>query len=245
MAEALIAKLRQFTPISARDERALRELSSGHARLYEAGAEIVREGDALEAVRIVLSGWACRYKRLPDGRYQAIGLLLPGDVCTHGVGVVATMDYAIEALGAVTVIEIAPAAFAALLDGSPTLARAFACEEQQCAALQREWALNLGRRDARERLLHLFSELFHRLHDIGLTQDNSYDCPLKQEMLADVIGMTSVHVNRVLQALRREKLIELRGRQLTILDRLALERMAQFNPSYLRLGSVDAGSGID
>lgn len=240
MLSPLIAKLEQFARLSDEDRRVLQTLTSEPVHRYEPGTDIVREGDAPQTVRLVLSGWAYRYKQLPDGHRQVVALFLPGDLFDYNVFVLSEMDHSIGALCAVTLVEIPPAAVEAMMAACPRVTRALWWESLVNAAVQREWMLNLGRRMAPERLAHLFCEVFYRLRAIGLTQGDSCEMPLTQADLADVIGMTSVHVNRVLQTLRRQKLVELRGRRLTIPDLPALERAAQFNPNYLHLDHVGA-----
>ncbi|MGW8788734.1 Crp/Fnr family transcriptional regulator [Heyndrickxia sporothermodurans] len=242
MPNPLVTKLEQFTHLSDEDRRVLQTLTSQPVRRCEPGTDIVREGDAPQSVRLVLSGWAYRYKHLPDGRRQVVALLLPGDLCDHNVFVPSERDHSIGALNDVTLVEILPAAFEGMTTAQPRVARALAWASLVNAAIQREWMLNLGRRIAVERLTHLFCEMFYRLRAIGLTQEDSCEMPLTQTDLADVIGMTPVHVNRVLQTLRRQKLVELRGRRLTIPDLEALERAALFTPNYLHLRHIEAQS---
>lgn len=102
-------------------------------------------------------------------------------------------------------------------------------------AIQREWTLNLGQRTAYERLSHLMVEMFLRLQTVGLTNGNACDFPLTQVDLADATGLTAVHVNRTLQELRKDGLIELQSRRLVIPDMRALKGVAMFNDNYLHL----------
>lgn len=240
MLNPLIAKLEQFTRLSDQDREVMQTLTREPVRRYEPGTDIVREGDDPRAVRLILSGWAYRYKQLPDGRRQVVALILPGDLCDHNVFVLTEMDHSIGTLSAVTLVEIPPTSVEAMMTAHPRLTRALWWEGLVNAAVQREWMLNLGRRNAIERLAHLFCEVFYRLRAIGLTQDNTCEMPLTQADLADVIGMTPVHVNRVLQTLRRQELLELKGRRLIILDPLALEQVALFNSNYLHMAHVGA-----
>ncbi len=240
MLNPLIAKLEQLTRLSAEDRQLLETLTSEPVRRCEPGTDIVREGDDPHSVRLILSGWAYRYKQLPDGRRQVVALLLPGDLCDHDGWVLSEMDHSIGALSVVTLAEIPPAAFEATMSAHSRVAQVLRWDALVNTAMQREWMLNLGRRSATERLAHLFCEVFYRLRPIGLLQGNTCEMPLTQTDLADVIGMTPVHVNRVLQVLRRQGLIELRGRRLTIPDLAGLERAALFNPNYLHLGHVGA-----
>ena len=240
MLNPLIAKLEQFTHLSDIDRAGLQNLVAEPLRCYRPGTDIVSEGDDPKVVRLVLAGWAYRYKQLPDGRRQVVALFLPGDLCDHTVFVLSEMDHSIGALSAVTLVEIQPATFETLMAEHPRVTRALWWEGLVSAAVQREWMLNLGRRSAGERLAHVFCEVFYRLRGIGLTQGTTCDMPLTQTDLADLIGMTPVHVNRVLQMLRRQRLVELKSRRLTIPDLPTLEKAALFNPNYLHLDQVGA-----
>jgi hypothetical protein len=102
-------------------------------------------------------------------------------------------------------------------------------------SIQREWIVNIGQRSARERIAHLFCEMFLRLESVGLAEVFSCDFPLTQTDIAETTGLTSVHVNRTLQELRREGLIVLERQRLTIPDMLALQRVGLFNPDYLHI----------
>jgi len=93
--------------------------------------------------------------------------------------------------------------------------------------------VNVGRRDARERIAHLLCELADRLRSAGLANGQPYDFPLTQEQLADCTGLTAVHTNRTLQGLRRDGLISLSSSQLTILDWDRLAEIGDFNERYL------------
>jgi CRP-like cAMP-binding protein len=117
----------------------------------------------------------------------------------------------------------------------PHLTRVYWFATNLDAAIHREWALSLGRRSAIGRTAHLFCELLVRLEIVDLTNGYSYDCPLTQVELAESLGLTSVHVNRTLQELRRRGVIELENRRLTILDLDALKAIAEFDPAYLYL----------
>lgn len=240
MLDPLLAKLEPLTHLSDDDRRALQALAGRPARRYEPDTIIVREGEDPQMVRLLLSGWAHHYKELPDGRRQMVALSLPGDLRGFDTDMLFEMDHSIGALSAVTLIEIRLAAFEEMMSAHPRVMRALHRQALVDAAVQREWLLNLGRRTATERLAHLFCELFHRLRGIGQTEGNACDIPLTQADLADLVGITPVHVSRVLQTLRAQQLIALRGRRLTLPNLQALERAALFNPRYLRLGRIGA-----
>lgn len=201
-------------------------------RHYAPRTDIVCEGDPPRAVRVVISGWVCRYKQLPDGRRQILALLLPGDVCDGHDGLEG-MDHTIGALSKVVLGEIDPAAYTAAVRSDDPIGWALRRMASVEVAIQREWTFNVARRDTREGLAHLFCELYHRLDVVGLVDAGGYDMPLTQLELADALGGTSVHVNRILRAMRGDGLVMLRKRRLMIPNLDALQKAALFDLAYL------------
>lgn len=235
MPHHLIRKLEHFTRLSD-DDRAVLQGLSRTVRLFEPGADIIREGDSPEHVNLFLDGWASRYKQLEDGRRQIVSFFVPGDLCDLHVFILREMDHAIAAITPVRLAQVPRDVLLGLIDRHPRITRALWWETLVNAAIQREWTVNLGRRTALERLAHLFCELFIRLRAIGLTDGNTCAFPITQLELADATGLTSVHVNRTLKEMRSAGLIILKGRQLTVPDLAALRKAALFNPNYLHLG---------
>lgn len=233
MDNALIRKLGRFTKLSREDKALLARITTERVRHVPARADIVVENEKPETMIFVLSGWASRYKVLEDGRRQIMAFFLPGDMCDLNVFILRRMDHAIGALTPVTVAEITRETYEELMHAFPRVTRSLWWESLVAAAIQREWAMNLGQRDAAERMAHLFCELFLRLQAVGLTVGNACELPLTQAELGEATGLSSVHVNRTLQELRASKLITLRGKVLTIPDMDALQSAALFNPNYL------------
>ena len=186
-------------------------------------------------MRLILSGWACRYKGLPDGRRQIVGFFIPGDFCDLNVYILKEMDHSIGAITRVCYAQVAPDEMERLMAKRPRIAQALLWHEMVNASVQREWMLNVGQRSARERIAHLLVELFLRLRAVELTDGTSCEFPVTQTDVAEATGLTAVHVNRTLQDLRREGLIELSQKRLTIADLDQLMRTAMFNPNYLHL----------
>lgn len=230
----LILNLESYVRLSPDEHAALRRISRIQRRV-EPRADLIREGDESRFVHLVLSGWGCRHKTLPDGRRQVLAFLLPGDFCNLNMYLLKEMDHSVGAITRLCVAEIARDEIEAATAASPRLAAALWWHELEQAAIQREWTLNVGQRSALERVAHLFVELFLRLRAVGLTEGDSCDFPLTQCDIADAIGVSSVHVNRVIQELRRAGLVVLGGRTLTIPDLPALKQAALFNPKYLHL----------
>lgn len=231
---AVASKLDAFTRLSADDRTSLIQLSR-NSRFVDARRDLISEGDKPRFVHLVLDGWACRYKQLPDGKRQIVALFVPGDFCDVNVFILKAMDHSIGAITRLKVALITPEEMNAMTTERPRITQALWWHELVTAAVQREWTLNLGQRSAYERLGHLLIELYMRLTTVGRAQGGRCDFPLTQNDLADATGLTSVHVNRTLQELRRDGLIELERKQLQILDMQRLMDVSMFNPNYLHL----------
>ena len=227
-------KLERFCRLSSDDNAALASVSR-NVRFVEPRRDLISEGERPRAVHLVLDGWACRYKQLPDGKRQIVGLFVPGDFCDVNVFILKYMDHSIGAITRLKVAMITPDEMHALTEGRPRITQALWWHELVTTAIQREWTVNLGQRSAYERIAHLLIEIYIRLRTVGRAQHGRCDFPLTQNDLADATGLTAVHVNRTLQELRRDGLIELDRKQLQILD---LERMmdaSMFTANYLHL----------
>jgi CRP-like cAMP-binding protein len=239
MSNPVVCKLEQFARLSAEDRSALAHAATVQVRQYAPGEDIIAEGEAPREVNIVLSGWGCRYKQLEDGRRQIIAFLLPGDVCDLNIFILRAMDHTVSALTSLTVAQLSREAFEELTVGHPGVTEALCWEALVNIAIQRTWTVNLGQRNALERVGHLLCELFIRLQPIGLTIDDGCEFPITQSDLAAATGLSVVHVNRTLQELRHSGLIVLHGKRLTIPNLPALMRASLFNPGYLHLDHVD------
>ena len=214
-----------------------------NVRYVRPRTDIISEGDRPTHVNLMLRGWACRYKVMEDGRRQIVSFFVPGDFCDLNVYILKEMDHGIGAITNVRIAQIVPADMERVTHAHPRVTQALWWHELVNVSVQREWTLNLGARSAYERIAHLFAETFLRLHCIGLTQGDSCDFPLTQVDLADASGLTPVHVNRTLQELRREGLIELDRQRLRIPDLERLKRVAMFTPNYLHMNHE--GSYLD
>jgi CRP-like cAMP-binding protein len=228
------SKLEAFTRLSADDREALSQVARNF-HYVDPRRDLISEGDQPRHVHLVLDGWACRYKQLPDGKRQIVSLFVAGDFCDVNVYILKQMDHSIGAITRLKVAMITPDEMNALTAERPRITQALWWHELVSVATQREWTLNLGQRSAYERLAHLLVELYLRLKTVGRAHDGRCDFPLTQNDLADATGLTSVHVNRTLQELRRDGLIELERKQLQILDLPRMMDVSMFNPNYLHL----------
>ena len=235
MASPLARLLGVYAKLSHEESAVLGRIGRGSVREVLPRRDIIHEGVEPGAVRLILEGWACRYKSLPDGRRQTLAFFIPGDLCDPNVYLLRKMDHSIGAITPLKYAEIGRAQMDALIERFPRISQAIHWHELVNASIQREWILNIGQRNAHEHLAHLMAELFHRLRAVGLTNGNRCPFPLTQNDLADATGLTSVHVNRVMLDMRQQGLFELDHRELTIPDLARLEKAAMFNPAYLHL----------
>jgi CRP-like cAMP-binding protein len=233
--QTVVQRLNALRRLSEAGAAAIRSAARENVLKVVAGEDLICEGDRSSTVRLFLSGWACRYRVLEDGRRQIVNFILPGDTCDAHIYLFSTMDHSIATLTPVVYSELDRASFERLISSDVSVAEAFHCETLAAISIQREWVINLGRRDALERVAHLICELFERLRVVGLVDGNSFAFPVTQMDLADAMGLSTVHLNRTLQELRATGLITLRDRNLTIHDFQALSNTAMFNPSYLHL----------
>jgi CRP-like cAMP-binding protein len=231
----IIRKLQNFVRLSAADRAILERAVEQRVRTFTPHTDIAREGDKPTDVRLILSGWACRYKQLEDGRRQIVSFVLPGDICDLNVYILREMDHSIGTITSVTASDLPRDFFDEITAGYPRILTAFWWESLVNAAIQREWTMSLGQRTASERMAHLFCELFTRLRMAGLTDNNSCSFPLTQAELAEATGLSKVHVNRTLQELRANDLIVLKGKTLLVPDLDRLISAGLFNPNYLHL----------
>lgn len=237
MDNALVRKLEGYTPLGLEDKRLLNSIVRD-IRHVPAHTDLATEDEKPTSVHLVLEGFACRYKFTAEGNRQIMAYLVPGDFCDMHVVVLKQMDHSIATISPCAVVDIPRDSILELLQ-SPTLSLALWCCALVDAAVLREWLVNVGQRKAAQRLAHVLCELLLRLRIVGLA-GNSYELPLSQRDLADTIGVSDVHLNRVLQELRREGLISWKNELLAIKDIDRLMKYSGFNPNYLHIGRQGA-----
>ncbi|MDR7037791.1 CRP-like cAMP-binding protein [Methylobacterium sp. BE186] len=239
----LIRKLERFVPLSE-DDRAALEWVCSSPRSVEPHLDLAREGSVPEDAIVVLGGFACRYTLRQNGARQILAYLLPGDLCDADLPNLGRMDHAIGTLSTCMVVRVPRETLVSLTEHHPNVARALRLAKLAEEATARAWIVSLGCRSATERLTHLFCELRTRLEAVGLVREGWHPLPLTQVDLADTLGLSNVHVNRVLQNLRRKGLILLKGRSLKLLDLEGLRAVAEFSPRYLQAGPRQNGQAL-
>ena len=235
-------KLRGFGPIECASEDWLSDLASRNVRTLPPRIDLLRQGDGTGPMHILLDGWAIRYKMLVDGRRQILSILLPGDIFDINGFMAKSMDHSIASLTGVKLAVLDKDVLATARSDYPDVEKLLWCDMHVSAAIQREWSTSLGQRTARERMAQLLCELYTRQTSSHLCQGQACAFHLTQTELAETLGMTPVYVNRTLQDLRREGLIQLENRTLTIHDLPSLEQLALFDPGYLRICESDGGT---
>jgi len=206
-----------------------------HVRHHQ---HLARGGERPDHVHQILQGWAGRYRLLSDGRRQITGLYLPGDLCDPCWLDGGRSVQSVVALTPILARRTSRREMESQAANDAGLMKFLWRQAQFTQQIQAEWLVNLGRKNAIERLSHLLCELYTRLSSAGAADQKSCDMPLTQLDLADLAGLTPVHVNRTLQEMRSMQLIELQSRRLTILDWESLRRIAWFDPTYLAVRSA-------
>lgn len=234
MIEAFLRKLRVRDDVSPEEEAALRGVLT-ETKSVPAHRPLIRAWVPVRESTLLLHGWTARAKDLEAGERQITEINLPGDFVDLHSFTLKELDHDVIALTNCEVVAAPHDKLEDLTVRFPHLTRLLWFSTNLDAAIHREWMLSAGRRTALGRVAHLFCELMVRLEISGLVDGDSYDFPLTQVQLADCLGLTSVHVNRTLQQLRKDGLIELKEKRLRILDVDALKRVAEFDPSYLYL----------
>lgn len=232
MANSFVQKLSKLTEFGPSDIAAL-EGATSHGRKYVSRQDLIREGDEPGPVFVMLEGWACRYKILPGGTRQIMAFLMPGDACDLHMGMLAEMDHGIQAISAAIVATVPRKDMEVLMHDHPKIARAMYIAQLVDEGIMRAWIVSMGRRSSVERVAHLMCELYLRARAIGLTDNGGFALPLSQLVLADALGMTAVHINRVLKKLRLTGAMALRRGSLEILDPGKLVQIAGFDENYL------------
>lgn len=230
--DIFVRKLLAYSPLSTADQRELADLPFQYRSLGP-GMTILREGDHAQVCPILLSGFAFRYKLAADGGRQIVALRIPGDPLDFQSLYLRTVDHHMRSLTAVELALVPLAALEQLADMRRSIARAILVDILVEASIGREWQLNVGRRHALPRLAHFLCELAYRLEVIEPRARAGFDVPLTQEQLADILGLTPVHVNRTLKALEQAGAVARSGRRLRATDLGLLASFADFAPLYL------------
>ncbi len=207
----------------------------GVVRELRRGEDVVKEGERPQACTLVLSGLICRYKLVPDGKRQIMAFHTPGDLPDLHSLLLHTMDHSLGAIAASEVLLVPHETMREAFRREPSLRDVLWRDTLVDAAIFREWTVNVGRRSAYKRIAHMLCEVLIRMRAVGLTQGDGCDLPLTQDDIGDATGLSNVHVNRSIQELRAEGLLEIGRRSFSVLDWDGFKRAAEFDPNYLHL----------
>lgn len=228
----LTRKLSVFVALSNTDLSTLARLDQPR-RTLSAGQEMIHEGQANASAFILSDGWAFSYKILPSGDRQIVDFHVPGDFLGLRSILFRTSDHSVEAITPLEASEVLEPDMIEAFSQAPRLATAILWAASRDEAMVVEHLVNLGRRSANVRMAHFLLELAERLHLVGLGDRTGFDCPLTQYHLADALGLTAVHVNRVLRHLREDGLLTFQKGRVTFDNYEGLKVLAGFDPAYL------------
>jgi CRP-like cAMP-binding protein len=237
--ELLARKLNLHHRLSDKDVAAIVALPH-RIRKLEAQSYTLREGDRPERCAVLVSGFAIRHKLTGEGSRQILSINIPGEPLDFQNTFLDESDHNVQMLTRGVVAEIPREAIEGLVATHAEIARAILVNALAEASIFREWTLNVGRRDARSRIAHLLCEFAFRLSAQKLNRNEVYELPMTQEQLADATGLTAVHVNRVLQGLQRDGLIERDRRMIRFPSWLRMQDVADFNSRYLHMRDLAA-----
>ena len=237
--EAMVRRLERRSPLGEIGRRAL--LSLPHTtRKLRASQHIIRDGERPDHVCLLLTGFAHRYKLTGEGGRQIVSIHMASEFVDLQNGLLHIADHGVQTLTQAEAAFIPRGAIEELMLGNASLSRALWIDTLIDASIFREWVVNVGRRDSRARVAHLLCEFSLRLEAAGLASNHHYVLPMTQEQLADAVGLTSVHVNRVLKQLGVDGLISRDRRSIVIEDWKRLRQAGDFTDRYLHHDAMAA-----
>jgi CRP-like cAMP-binding protein len=234
MFEHLLSVLARRDHVSEAERKLIEQLPR-RVRTFTNGEELVVEGTRPTESCHLLAGFAARAQYLPDGKRQLTALHVAGDFVDLHAFLLKLMDHSVVAIGRCEAAFIPHASLLALVEAVPHIGRLFWLSTVIDAAIQRTWITSLGRRSPPQHIAYLICELYARLDVLGLVRDGSFEFPATQNDIADMVGLSLVHVNRTIQELRSAQLVVWRNSIVTVPDIDRLHDFAEFDPTYLNL----------
>jgi CRP-like cAMP-binding protein len=232
--QLLLRKLETHSKLSNEDRQAILGLPIT-LKTLEPQSYIVREGDPPLQCGVLVSGFAFRHKLTGEGARQIVALHIPGEAVDFQNLFLDVADHNVQTLTRAELAFIPRESLQQLVKARPGVSHAVLVTILVEAAIFREWVLNVGRREAKARVAHVLCEFAIRLEAQGLSDDYGYQLPMTQDQLADVLGLTPVHVNRTLKSLEAEGLIIRQKRNVSFPDWHRLRTVGDFTQRYLHL----------
>ena len=233
-ADIIVRRLQATFDLSESERAAIYGLPL-HVRHYDRGQDLVREHDRPSQCVLILEGWIARYKVLGNGRRQVVAIEIPGDMPDVQSLYLEVMDHNLGSLTKCVVGFVPHVTMKAMLAAYPRIATAVWRQTLIDGSVSREWVLNVGAREAYARIAHVLCEIYVRLKAVGLTNKDSFGLPISQAALGEATGLSNVHVNRVMKALRTDGLVALNRGVVTILDIERLMEVSSFDGTYLHM----------
>ena len=232
--QPFFSKMQLRDSLGPEEQEALAQ-AAGDRLLFTAGEDLVREGDRPVRSMLVVSGFCCRYRLLPEGQRQITALHMAGDFVDLHSFLLKEMDHAVGAMTNCTIITFPHPNLVKVSEQFPHLTRLLWLMTLLDGSMNREWLVGMGRLSAQQRTGHLLCETYTRLRAIGMADDHGFSFPITQTSLADALGISTVHVNRVIQELRQSGLIVWENGVVRILDWPRLMELSSFDDRYLHL----------
>ena len=232
--ESFMDRLKTLSPLPGADVDALRRLKAQTARI-RSGSDIVTPGQQFEHAVLVTSGLVGRYFQLADGERQFTAIYLPGEMADLNRIATPKAGSALQALTNAAIVLVAGKELRALALASPAISQAFWVYSAIDAAILSRWAVNMARREAKVRTAHFLCEIGLRMESCGQGLRTDFLLELTQAQIGDALGLTPVHVNRTLKALKEIGAVEVEGRIFRIPDWPRLAAIAEFDPEYLQI----------
>ena len=231
---AFVERLQRRSTLSDEESDALLTLR-GRTTIARANVDIVPPDQHANHVTLIIEGLVGRFGQVVDGQRQITALHIAGDMCDLHSLVTPATRWPLQALTPTAIMQVSHAQFLAVARAYPNIAEAFWRDCSVDAAILSQWVVNVGRRDARSRMAHLFCEMAVRFEDAGDGCRTHFTLPMSQNQLADALGMTSVHVNRTLKTLREAGLVMMSRHEVRVPCWAGLAGIADFDEDYLQV----------
>jgi CRP-like cAMP-binding protein len=232
--QPFLDRLASHSDLGDNESRAILDLPARPAQI-QTNRDFVRLGERVDQACFVVTGLVGRFGQNREGGRQITAVHLPGDIANLSSVVAPEARSALQALWVSTILCVPHEALRGAARRHPAIAEAFWRESAIEAAVLAEWIVNVGRRNAKSRVAHLLCEIASRVEGLGVRVGSTIPFPATQTHIADMLGLTSVHVNRMVQKLKEDGIVAVHSRMIHVLDWERLKKVGDFDPDYLRI----------